>query len=352
MKHAISAIHHIAPDLCVILIMARRETAIMTDQYDGFSLAASLYDSREVDDIIAAFRYCNIDVIHFEDERSFIKWHQSGKYANVRQGHKIVYSFAINGTGRARRTLIPAYCSREGIITVNSDAYTCAIGRHKFHCNRLLESFGIPVPKSWSYDAKAGWYNDERPPNGLRVVGKATYEDGSIGLTEATIGDFSPTLERAFAEASRAVRQPLIVQQFIFGDEIQVPVMEFEKYYAPSPILVLNKSGARFKDGVILYEDAWEDHYTFTLPVNLGDHTIEAATREAIRTTKTLGHHGFARIDFRVDRDGEPFIIDTAAHPHLTRSSSFAYLLNQLGFAYEEMLLLMIATAAIRVGII
>ena len=350
--NVLSDIKTLLADLCVILIMNSREDARMHEDYVGFSRTASLYDSAEIGDIISTFRSTGIHVEYFEDEMRFINWHQSGGYKDVPRRHKFVYSFAINGTGPARRSFVPAYCSQERIPTVNSDAYTSAVGRHKFHANQLLNSLGVPVPRSWLYDAGKGWFRNDKPLTGAYVIGKATYEDGSIGLTPATVGAFDTKLEAAFADLSIALRQPVTVQDFIIGDEIQVPVIELDHHCAPAPVMMLDSNGKRFERGVVSYDDAWSDHYRFAAPIGLTPKTITDATSTAVDIASALGHHGFARIDFRVGCDGRPLAIDIAAHPHLTRNSAYGWLFQEIGFSYDEMLLILIATAARRIGVI
>lgn len=352
LRRALSEVKQVASDLCVILIMGRRETTRMRGRYDGFSLAASLYDSFEVDEIIAAMRASGLYVQYFEDELEFIAWHQSGGYDALPRRNKLVYTFAINGTGPGRRSFVPAYCAREEIPTVNSDTYTAAIDRHKFHCNRLLYAFGLPVPQSWFYEARTGWFQGEAPPIGMPVIGKATYEDGSIGLTDATIGPFTQQLQDAFAELSAALRQPLTVQEFIAGDEFEVPVIEFDGYHVPAPIVLLNAQGERFVDDVVSYDVSWRDDFGYALASEIAPETVDAARAAAIGVVTALGHRGFARIDFRVTPDGRPLVIDTTAHPHLTKSNAYAYLFQQMGFTYEEMLLILVATGAKRAGMI
>ncbi len=352
LRSALSEIKRITADLCVILIMGRRGTAPARGDHAKFSIAASLYEGFEVDDIIEAYRSFGIYVACFDDELDFIAWHQEGGYESIPRRHKFVYTFAMHGTGPARRSFIPAYCARENIPTVNSDAYTCAIDRHKYHCNRLLDAFGILVPNSWSYETKTGWFQGRKPELGAHVIGKATYEDGSIGLTPATIGPYTPDLERAFAELSTALHQPITVQEFIAGDEIAVPVFALDGYHAPGPVLILSASGQRLAHEVISHDRKLTGDYTLAPPTSLQPETIQAATAAAIEIAATLGHRGFARIDFRIASDGRPFAIDTAADPHLTRTSSYAYLFERLGFTYPEMMLMLIATGARHIGLI
>src|SRR5271155_66860 len=93
-NRALSEVREIVESLCMILIMGRRETTCMKGEYDGFSLAASLYYAFEVDDIIAAFRSSGVYIQYFEDELEFIAWHQEGGVERLPRRHKLVYTFA------------------------------------------------------------------------------------------------------------------------------------------------------------------------------------------------------------------------------------------------------------------
>jgi D-alanine-D-alanine ligase len=186
----------------------------------------------------------------------------------------------------------------------------------------------------------------------LHVIGKATYEDGSIGLTEATIGPFTPQLQDAFGDVSIALRQPLTVQEFIAGNEIEVPVFDLDGYHAPAPVVLHTGTGESLGDTVFSYDASWNDLTKYASASLLSNETIETATRAAVEAATTLSHRGFARIDFRVAEDGRPFVIDTAAHPHLTKTSSYAFLFNELGFSFEEMMLVLAASGAKRAQMI
>src|SRR5665213_2814614 len=148
-RNSVRQVRDIASRLSVILVISVRGQTRLRRDYEAYSVAASFLSSIELDDIIVSLRSEGIYVEHLADESEFIKWYSDGGYDSLPRPLKLVYTSAVNGTGPGRRSLIPAFCSLEGIPTVNSDAYSCAINRHKFHWSRLLESFGYPVPRCW-----------------------------------------------------------------------------------------------------------------------------------------------------------------------------------------------------------
>lgn len=342
----------VVAETAVILVICIRDRTRLRRDYNRYSVASSFLNAIELDDLLGSLRSRGLYVQHFDDEIGFISWVLSGAYAALPHKNKIVYTEAANGTGPGRRTLIPAFCALEGIPTMNSDAYSCAINRHKYHWSRLLETFGLPVPQSWSYDAVNGWFQRERPPCGTRVIGKSTFEDSSIGVSHKTVGIFAPELERNIDEVSRNLQQPITVQRFVAGLEVEVPVFELERHIAPSPIVIVKSNGTMLHDDVLVYDEVWDDQYQFQRPDNLTVRKMNEISDIAIQASKALGFRGFSRIDFRIDREGQPFIIDVSTTPHLIRTSSYAFLFEILGFDYADMLYTMVASGLKRHGML
>ncbi|HTD36094.1 MAG TPA: hypothetical protein VK669_01175 [Candidatus Limnocylindrales bacterium] len=275
-----------------------------------------------------------------------MSWILGGEQNFLPYRHKIVYTSAANGIGPGRRTLIPAFCSLEGLPTANSDAYSCAINRHKFHCAMLLKELGFRVPRTWWYDAEEGWFQDDRPTIGDRVIAKSTFEGASLGVSAATVGEFGAHMEREIANASRDLRQPMTVQEFIRGNELEVPVLRLpDRYIAPSPVAIARRGGGRSPDDVLLYEDVYDDYYEFSSP-GYSNEESRRISEIAERVAAALGFRGFSRVDFRIDEFGNPFVIDVSTTPHLTRTSSFNFIFDQMGFTYSDMLEAMIAVGA------
>ena len=67
-----------------------------------------------------------------------------------------------------------------------------------------------------------------------------------------------------------------------------------------------------------------------------------------IECVKLLGIEGFGRVDFRIDLDGNYYITDVAANPHLTKGMSFNYAFRENDMEYQEMLEVLLATTISR----
>lgn len=327
--------HKSAHETAIILVISVRGLTRLRRDYARHSVAASFLTAEELDDVIGGYRRGGFYVQHFPDETAFIQWCLDGRLAALPHPKKLVYTSAVNGTGAGRRCLVPAFCSLEGVPTMNSDAYSCAINRHKFHWGRLLSSFGISVPTSWHYNPRGGWWMGERPLAGSRVIAKATFEGSSIGLSPDGVGEWSTTLETHVTELANDLEQPILVQTFIAGDEMEVPVMEIGDELVPTPTLVVRADGSRLGSDFLSYDQVWQDQYRYSVPADLGPKVIAQAAETALQTVRCLNFRGFSRVDLRVDGAGIPFVIDVSTTPHLTTGSSYAYLFAALGYGYE-----------------
>jgi D-alanine-D-alanine ligase len=327
-----------AADTAIILVICVKGITRIRRDHGRHSISTSFYSAQELDDMICAFRALGCYVQHFADEVNFMAWATAGGIAAIGYPNTFVYIGSVNGTGPGRRCLVPSFCSLEGIRTLNSDAYSSAINRHKFHWTRLLGSFGIGVPQSWLYEGGKGWLGDQSPPDGLRVIAKTLHEDSSIGVTTAGVGPWSATLAGHVEDMAGDFAQPIMVQQFIAGSEVEVPVIELGATRIAAPLLLLDQTGASSADDFLSYDVVWDDRYRFT-----ADHSLPATVRErlpryATQVCQLLNFRYLSRVDFRVDDDGNAYVIDISTTPHLTRHSSYGHLFSGLGLEYTDVM--------------
>lgn len=334
--------------LAVVNVKSR--TKHLSD-YGHHSMRSSFLSDEEIDAVVGALRACGFYTRHFPDECDFFSWALSGGPETLRPQRCLVYTSALNGSGPGRRTLVPAFCAHLAIPTLNSDAYSCAINRHKFHVSRLLQSFGVNVPRSWYFVPERGWWDEDKPPTGLPIVAKATYEGSSLGVDRDAVGPFSANVEDRIAFLGQALRQPITVQALIPGYEVEVPLARLAKQTALG-VAALSLSGrTRLDDTVVLYDDAWVDAYAFSDTDSLPTAWTDRLRNIAERAADTLNFQGISRIDFRVTEAGEPFVIDVSTTPHLTPNNSISFLFRRSGFRYEDIFNTLVALGLERHGL-
>ncbi|MEQ1719141.1 MAG: hypothetical protein ABL907_24680 [Hyphomicrobium sp.] len=334
-----------APDTAVILVICVKGVTRVRRDYRRHSIETSFFSAQELNDMIGALRRLGFYVQHFPDEVEFISWASQGGLHALGHTNKLVYVGSINGTGPGRRCLVPSFCTLEGITTLNSDAYSSAINRHKFHWTKLLGAFGLSVPRSWLFEPERGWLMDQTPAAGEHVIAKALHEDSSIGVSADGVGAWSDRLSKHVAEMASDLDQSIMVQQFIAGTEVEVPVLELGSTRIAAPIMLLNNDGTSLAEDFLSYDLVWDDRYRFSAPDALSADVRAQLTNAAVRVCELLNFRLLSRADFRIAADGTEYLIDISTTPHLTRQSSYHHLFSGLGLEYEDVMGTLIGAA-------
>lgn len=207
---------------------------------------------------------------------------------------------------------------------------------------RLLQA-GLPTP-AWFDEQWRGDTPTELPDS--RVIVKAVWEHASFGIDDGAI--LAPPPAERLNELLRAKEaetgRPLFAEQFIAGREFNLTVLG-----GPAGPEVLPPAEIDFgafpddKPRIVGYRAKWdaasfEYHHTprrFDYPDEdrpLLDRLGELARRawEEFR----LG--GYARVDFRVDQAGQPWILEVNANPCLAPDAGLAAAVEQSGLGYPR----------------
>lgn len=313
-----------------IVVVANTHTETKTESdYNGQSISTEFFSDLEVQELLADLRSAEIFVTPFYSEQDFMHWILADGHRHIPFDRLVVYNAAQNGTGPGRKSLIPAFCNLHGIPTTGSDAYVVSLCRHKFHLNRILHSCGFSIAKTWWYLGHNRWSGDERPVEGTNVILKLTYESASIGLDEASVGKWGTVMELKAQDLVLRFSQPVVVQEFISGTEVECPIMVTEDA-AWCDVVGITVNGKSDLDGVFLtYDMVYNDGYGFSNRQGTPE-TDSALCDTVVRVSETIGFRGIARVDFRIRDDGRAFITDIATNPHLVSHSSVSFSLRQI----------------------
>ncbi|MEO8223815.1 MAG: D-alanine--D-alanine ligase [Gammaproteobacteria bacterium] len=196
--------------------------------------------------------------------------------------------------------------------------------------------------------ATADWWGGLSPvpahPGPGRWIIKPVSEDASIGMDDGcVIEDFADVPQRLAAQ-EQLRKYRWFAEKFVEGREINVallaapggamvlpiPEIEFVDYPADKPRIV----GYAAK----WHEDSFECRNTvrrFVDPVAEAGLCAELG-RIARRCWDIFQLRGYARVDFRVDADGTPWVLEVNANPCISPDAGFAAALGEAGIPYAE----------------
>jgi D-alanine-D-alanine ligase len=297
----------------------------------------------QLNGMIAAFREVGVYVQLFDGEQPLIEALSDGSLAAIERPLKVVYNgieggIAWDGFAPGRKALIPAVVDSFGLIWTNSNAYGCALGRHKFHYFTLLSSLGIRTPRTWHYRPGRGWAGERRPDLGTRVIVKSTYESWSVGVTEDSIFEVEADAESRVAEIADRLGQAATVQEFISGAEVGVSLVSMPEV-VPLPLMetVLAKAPGD-PDAFTTIDDNLR-HAAISHRRYAGSPaTVNDLGDQALKAFDLLELDCFARIDFRVDAEGLPWVTDVGVSPGISKEDSAFHAAAELGLDHPSFL--------------
>jgi D-alanine-D-alanine ligase len=277
--------------------------------------------------------------------------------ALLRHPPDLVFNFA-EGTGisRSREARVPAVCEMLGIPYTGSDPLALAVSLDKDMTRRMAESCGLTVPKGITLAPIPGEYDGdfaefrpilEEAGLPLPVIAKPTCEGSSKGIRNRcvirTVEEFGPTI----VELWRNYQQPVLVEEFIKGEEITIGIVGNDPPEPLGIMRVLPKTASEHFVYSLEVKRNWEATVDYEAPANLPPEVTRAVEADALAIFAGLGCRDLARADFRV-RDGVPYFLEINPLPGLNpESGDIVFLAYRLGLTYPQ-LVGMILDAAVK----
>jgi D-alanine-D-alanine ligase len=317
-----------------------KSSPVESGDYAETSVTIEHFSATELGVLLDGFRQNGFFVTFHDGEVEFIK-------QDLRRGSEedhileVVYNTAQSGVGGGRKSLVPAYCAIRGIRICNSDAYVASLTRQKFHVHCILKRVGLPTAATWCYQPPTGWIGGAPAPK-QRVIAKAAYESASIGLTANCVGDVNHEFEQMLKEKCAIYRQPFIVQEFVEGYEVEVPLLDIDRMRAIEVVSVQLDGNVYLGDRVLYYDVIDAETYQYAPSTHLTQELKTQLATIAEAAAEALGIRGIGRIDFRLNKAGCPYITDVATSPHLVPHGSFSRSFAWNGYTHADMLAAMI----------
>jgi D-alanine-D-alanine ligase len=255
-----------------------------------------------------------------------------------------VFNFAEGqGIGRCREARVPAVLETLGIPYTGSDPLTQAVTLDKECARRLVASAGVTVPAGFVIqpddDLDEITRSEQARPllePGLAIV-KPAWEGSSKGIREKCLVRDRAELREVVESLRRDYRQPLLVEEFIDGDELTVGMVGND----PPEIIgimrvVPNTPTEHFVYSLEVKRD-FRRQVRYECPPLLPKGVLDRVAVAAQAAHRVLGCRDVARIDFRL-RDGVPYFLEVNPLPGLNPESSDLVILAHLrNWSYEKL---------------
>jgi D-alanine-D-alanine ligase len=237
--------------------------------------------------------------------------------------------------------VVPALLESLGVPFTGCSAQALHATSHKLSAKELMRRAGVATPDV--FDGAAG--------EGPWIV-KSVFEHASLGIDDSSV--VATDAVAAVIEARSAeFGGRWFAERFVPGRELNVGVVA-----APDGPLVLPVAEIRFegfpaaKPAIVGYAAKWHPHsfeYRHTVRSFGVEPDLAAQVAGTARACWQLfGLAGYARVDFRVDAAGRPWVLEVNANPCLSPDAGFAAALGHAGIAYGDAISWLLADARRR----
>ena len=181
---------------------------------------------------------------------------------------------------------------------------------------------------------------------GFPAIPKLCYEGSSKGLRADSVAYDRGELKRMVNYLIRVYKQPVLIEKFIEGREIDVPIIGTSPTKAFGVVGITLKGrldlGKSFLTSRIIRDDA----YGFVYP--LDEPFVAEAEKSALMTYNLLDCKDFGRVDMRIDDEGRPYLLELNPYPFLGKHSSFNEISEKSGIGYKGMIGMILESALRR----
>jgi D-alanine-D-alanine ligase len=241
------------------------------------------------------------------------------------------------GIARTREARVPAVLEMLGIPYSGSDPLTLAVTLDKDCAKRLVAASGVAVPAGCLVHSVEDSLSlpDQLP---FPMIVKPNWEGSSKGIRRQSLVRSPDQLPEVIGSVLRDQLQPVLVEEFIPGEELTVGVIGNEPPRVIGVMQVVPKhSSAEFVYSLEVKRD-FRRLVDYQSPPRLGESALRRVTESALRAYAALGCRDVARIDFRF-RAGVPYFLEVNPLPGINPESSDLVILARLqGWSYEQLI--------------
>lgn len=240
---------------------------------------------------------------------------------------------ALHGRGGEDGTI-------QGILDFFKIPYTgsgvlgSAIGMDKIVSKRIFNALDIPTPE-YNYSIQTNI--DEAVSNlDFPIVVKPRAEGSSVGVT---IVETRKELERAIQRTRKY--KDLFFEQYIPGKMVTCGIVND----VPLPILEIAPRKRKFYDYKSKYTEGMTE---YIVPARIPEKQYKKTQKYALAAHRAIEAHGFSRVDFVLDKNHNPYVLEVNTIPGLLSESNLPLEARAIGLSYDDLIFEILKTSLIR----
>ncbi len=230
-----------------------------------------------------------------------------------------------------------------GVPYTGASAFTLGMCQNKVRTKQILSFYKIRVPRFALYK-NANEVNEEEFDLRFPAIVKPSLEDASVGIDNESIVDNIGALRKRVRFIFQNFDQPALVDEYIEGRELNVAMIGNRRPII-LPISEIDFSGLPDDyPHIVTYNAKWlegTDEYKGTVGVCPAQIPVEVerqAKEIALKAYRIMGCRDYARVDMRLDKNNNLYVIEVNPNPDISDDAGFARSARAYGLSFDEII--------------
>jgi len=224
-----------------------------------------------------------------------------------------------------------------------SNPFTLGLCIDKIRVKKLLAYHKIPTPE-WDYVYSLD--DDIREDLRYPLIVKPANTDNSIGITNDSVVRNKAELQVQLEKVIKGIGRPALIEEYIDGDEYDVPIIGS----AEDDLRILPLARSMFDNlpdnlwHIFPFQSKYMDKGEYNKiivqrpPKNIGKKLETLLGEIALDTYNILDCHDYGRVEIRVDKNNNPYVLELNPNPSLNATGTFSLSAGVIGLDYGDFL--------------
>jgi len=228
-----------------------------------------------------------------------------------------------------------------GVPYTGAGAFALGTCLNKVRTKEILSYHKIATPRFALFKTIAEVNIDDLELNFPLIV-KPSREDASVGIENASIVENIAALKKRIRYILQNYDQPALVEEYIEGRELNVAIIGNKR---PIILPISEIDFSTLPDGyprIVTYNAKWvegTEEYDGTRGVCPADVPAEIEKKAkdiALKAYRIMGLRDYGRIDMRLDKKGQLFVLEVNPNPDISDTAGFARSARVYGLTPQE----------------
>ena len=205
---------------------------------------------------------------------------------------------------------------------------------------------GIPTPKFFEVSSVDELINCDHCK--FPMIVKPRFEGSSKGLSESSRVANKEELKRQVDFIVNTYKQPALIEEFITGQEFTVAIVGNDNPEVLPVVQVKIDGSLDLEEKFYTFARITSDRLEYICPAPISQELTKKIKKYALMTYKGVESRDFGRVDFRVDKNGNVYVLEINPLPSLSTEDVFMLISKTIGITYEQMIGKIIKSALLR----